>query len=968
MSGFIFKRRQRPIRFAWRTDAQLNLTALSKEFDQLLGPQSAQMIGLSWQEICRRINLAQDEALPSQLYEQQSFAGAKIMWPSCQAHLVVPVDLSAQAQYDESGNFSGFSGFGIIRSVQAIESDAWCDPCREPTEITIKAPDSDAPSVDDHPKQPEDYAQFVKPNAHDELEDEFNSGGLLRPDATSLAVSGAGADYDIVIPEPEAQAAIRHAGHDVTIEQKSFSQTDSDVPLEQETSQSEPSKTGDLFEDQSTDDRSAFQKAVESAPDAPPRSTSLGGARSLAELTSNIVRFVDKSADRLQSRLSKPEQDAFHKIARALSPDDKQGAPNDKQGAYNERHGAAKSSIEAASKSPVNHASSQQADSKQLSTQQKEHQSTFQGKEAPVSAQGSFATKVANSLSAATKKQPPQNTDNVTHVVVQRSAQVIEEQKQSAKDLPAAITQPIDPKLLEVLPIGVIIVQDQELIYGNESLLKQLGYSSFEQLKQAGGLEAIFVSPEDAPVQTEGVLDRQLHMRCHDGLIKPIDARMHSVPWQDGQALMISLLPIKAASANNGRSASYPADKGPNDNNHGSNHTILASDSARALEAETDLGLSYEQLSFAVHNASDAVLILDTKGHILAVNRSGEGLFDCSRDEMLGSPLAAFLEDGAKELAAHRLDSLGATGIPSIANDRFELELSTAKGNMVQAEAVMAALPNEKGASSQGKQAAFACLVLRDMSRHRKVERALAARQERAETESTRKSEFLTKVSHEIRTPLNALLGFAEAMLEEQFGSLGNDRYREYLRDILRSGAHISALVNDLLDLARIEAGHLDLSFEAVSTGDILRECVGLLQPVAQKQRVIIRSSVPENLPAIVADTKSMRQIIFNLLSNALKFTGEGGQVIASLRLEEHGEMTLSVRDTGCGMSENELELVMQPFHQIKRPGVAHGTGLGLPLTKALAQANHMEFKLESEEDMGTVASLVIPPQRVLAE
>jgi signal transduction histidine kinase len=215
---------------------------------------------------------------------------------------------------------------------------------------------------------------------------------------------------------------------------------------------------------------------------------------------------------------------------------------------------------------------------------------------------------------------------------------------------------------------------------------------------------------------------------------------------------------------------------------------------------------------------------------------------------------------------------------------------------------------------------------------------------------------------------LNAIIGFSEVMLDERFGPMGNDRYRDYMRDIHASGTHIMSLVNDLLDLSKVEAGKMDLKFEAVPLADLIAECVALMQPQANRERIIIRTSLPATVPPIVADTRSVRQIVLNLLSNAVKFTPAGGQVIVSIVLEESGEVVIRVRDTGHGMTEKEIETALEPFRQLHTTqSSVNGTGLGLPLTKALVEANRATFAIDSTPGQGTLVSITFPVNRVLA-
>jgi signal transduction histidine kinase len=253
------------------------------------------------------------------------------------------------------------------------------------------------------------------------------------------------------------------------------------------------------------------------------------------------------------------------------------------------------------------------------------------------------------------------------------------------------------------------------------------------------------------------------------------------------------------------------------------------------------------------------------------------------------------------------------------------------------------------------------------MTSFKKAESELLSAKREAEDASSQKSDFLAKISHEIRTPLSAIIGFAEVMMEERFGPVGNDRYRVYVRDIHASGGHVISLVNDLLDLSKIEAGKLDLTFTSVSLNDIVQQCVGIMQAQAGRDRIIIRTALAPNLPNVVADSRSMRQIALNLLSNSIKFTMPGGQVIVSSTLSEKGEAVLRVRDTGVGMTDKELSIAMEPFRQVSNASLG-GTGLGLPLTKALVEANRASFSIQSAKNAGTIVEVAFPSTRVLAE
>ncbi|HUW74258.1 MAG TPA: HAMP domain-containing sensor histidine kinase [Methyloceanibacter sp.] len=230
---------------------------------------------------------------------------------------------------------------------------------------------------------------------------------------------------------------------------------------------------------------------------------------------------------------------------------------------------------------------------------------------------------------------------------------------------------------------------------------------------------------------------------------------------------------------------------------------------------------------------------------------------------------------------------------------------------------------------------------------------------------ASRRLDFLAKVSHEVRTPLNSVIGFTELMLQERFGAIGNPRYRGYAEDIHQSGLYALSLLNDLLDISKIEAGKFELDFTAVDVGEVVETCVASLQPLAKRSRIVLRTSLADDLPLVVADPRRLKQILLNLLTNAIKFTKEGGQVIVSGTIVE-GELRVRVRDSGVGMSNNEIAYAMQPFHQLDTaPRRQSGTGLGLPLTKALVDANRARLELTSEPGVGTAADVIFPAERL---
>ena len=372
--------------------------------------------------------------------------------------------------------------------------------------------------------------------------------------------------------------------------------------------------------------------------------------------------------------------------------------------------------------------------------------------------------------------------------------------------------------------------------------------------------------------------------------------------------------------------------------------------SLRRLESEND------ELKSILDTATDGVLVLDRAGRILSASRSAEALFGYEAAEIGELNFGDLFAPESRRSVLDYLDRL-ANGAGMLDTGREAIGL-VRQGGLVPLYFTL-------GRIADGEKF---CAVMRDVTAWKRTEEELINAKQQAEKASTAKSEFLAKISHEIRTPLNAIIGFSEVMMDERFGPVGNERYRQYLKDIHTSGGHLISLLNDLLDLSKIEAGKLELTFVSVNLNDLVQQCVAIMQQQANRERVIIRTSLPPNLPQIVADARSVRQIALNLLSNSIKFTGAGGQVIVATAVNDDHEIVLRVRDTGPGMSEKELQTALEPFRQIATASRAGGTGLGLPISKALAEANHARFRITSQVDDGTLVEVAFPATRVLAQ
>lgn len=257
--------------------------------------------------------------------------------------------------------------------------------------------------------------------------------------------------------------------------------------------------------------------------------------------------------------------------------------------------------------------------------------------------------------------------------------------------------------------------------------------------------------------------------------------------------------------------------------------------------------------------------------------------------------------------------------------------------------------------------------TVRDITAERDARIALIAAKEEAERANQAKSQFLAKMSHELRTPLNAIIGFSEVINKEIFGPAGHRNYVTYAEDILLSGQHLLELINDLLDLAKIEAGAFELREEPVQLHDLIGEVAIMVATQAQVSGIGVKVEVDHQLPALLADIRAVKQMLVNLVSNAVKFNRSGGSVTIRVSAGPDG-LEVAVADTGVGIAPGSIGRILEPFGQLENQMIAEqkGTGLGLPIVKSLIELHGGSLSIDSTPDVGTTVVLRFPPERVI--
>jgi PAS domain S-box-containing protein len=534
------------------------------------------------------------------------------------------------------------------------------------------------------------------------------------------------------------------------------------------------------------------------------------------------------------------------------------------------------------------------------------------------------------------------------------------ETKAPAKHLAARVPEVIRAPI-ERLSDAVIVAQDGKLQIANSAALKLFGFETADDLVNDQELWERF-GPLGQPLPPSDIA-------YGDGRSIIAAVQMSLIPWQGGPARQFVIKPVDREKAEAvalqvvpvAPRVEEPVPPAPVIEAE-TPKTVEPTRSAEVIPLRREAPEADEELRAILDTAADGIITLDADARIHTFSAGAEAIFGYRIAEVAGKPLAELLVPESRKVVKDYLAALQGPGLASVFNDGREVLAVVKQGGTVPLFLTLGKLVAPKS------QAAF-CAVVRDITQWKKTEADLRQAKEAAEATSRQKSEFLARISHELRTPLNAIMGFSEVMRLERFGEIENEKYKGYVNDIHASGGHLLSLINDLLDLSKVEAGKLELNFTSVNLNDVADHAMRLMQEPATAARVVLRKAFPAKLPNVVADLRSMRQILLNLLSNAVKFTDPGGQVIISAQLLDGGELALRVKDTGIGMSGEQLKGAMEPFQRVTTEGrEAPGTGLGLPLTKALAEANRANFAISSEPRKGTMVEITFPTPRVLAE
>jgi signal transduction histidine kinase len=370
--------------------------------------------------------------------------------------------------------------------------------------------------------------------------------------------------------------------------------------------------------------------------------------------------------------------------------------------------------------------------------------------------------------------------------------------------------------------------------------------------------------------------------------------------------------------------------------------TVMQDNIRQMMARETAMRLSAEnRLTDALETSNEGVMLVGPDGDIALANSSLRNFLPELADILVpGTPFDAALAAIRTQLAPGSPDHIDRSG---------HAELQLASGRWLRLTG---------SATSEGGTIIF----FSDFTVIKEREESLRFAKLEAEGANASKTRFLANMSHELRTPLNAIIGFSEIISAEMFGGLGNDKYLDYSKDILRSGRHLLSVINDVLDLVKSESGKMSLKSQALDMRDILQDCVSMMREQCRNAGLILNVQGLEQKLPLSGEPAKLRQIFLNLLSNAIKFTEKGGEITLAAEMVADA-IFVSVSDTGIGMSPEDIEVAMQPFGQVdnRLERRYEGTGLGLPLTKSLAELHGASMVIESERQRGTKVTVTFP-------
>lgn len=376
------------------------------------------------------------------------------------------------------------------------------------------------------------------------------------------------------------------------------------------------------------------------------------------------------------------------------------------------------------------------------------------------------------------------------------------------------------------------------------------------------------------------------------------------------------------------------------------------------VQRERDDAISLLTSIFEVSEVG--IVVTDFNGRIVRVNDSFIRTFGWSRDELINADIAGLVTPDERELAKRNYEEYIRSGVRSSG----EMKIIRKDGSIANALFTTATLE-----LSQKRR--FQVTTVMDITLRKQMEQSLRMAKDQADAANRAKSVFLANMSHELRTPMNAIIGFSEMMMKETFGELGHEKYKEYIGDVHSSAKHLLEIINEVLDMSKIEAGRIEIDEGEIDLANLIQSVVRMMDSRAFGNDVKLAKDIPDTLPNIQGDQRLIRQVLINLVTNAVKFSRSGTTVDVSAYMLDDGRLQIKVTDQGMGIPKEKIQQAMEPFGQVSdgaENANYQGTGLGLPLAKAMVDLHDGTLRLDSEINEGTTVYVNFPSYRILSK
>ncbi|WP_164516685.1 PAS domain S-box protein [Minwuia thermotolerans] len=482
---------------------------------------------------------------------------------------------------------------------------------------------------------------------------------------------------------------------------------------------------------------------------------------------------------------------------------------------------------------------------------------------------------------------------------------------------------------------GVMVHVDGRIVFANPKMAEILGYENHEELLELASIHELFWPEERSRLEgyrqarlmgEPAPEEYELRAMRRDGSMIWVENRARTIEWEGRLAVQATIYDI-----------------------------------TERKKAWRDLERAEQRLAGILDIAPEAIMSVDEASRIRIFNKGAQRLFGYAEEEMLGQRVERLMPGRFRGLHEKRMAEFARSDIVS--------RPMNLRGEIIGLRRDGAEFPAEASISKLKLDGHWLFNVtIQDITERKRAQADLIAAREAAEAANRAKSEFLWNMSHELRTPLNAIIGFAELIGGEMFGPVGQERYVDYARDIHVSGQHLLALINEILDLSRIEAGVVELHEEAVDVAAELDGAVRMLEPRARRERKTVRVAVPRDLPRVRADARMLRQIFINLISNAVQYSEDGGEIRIGAGRTDGARMAITVADDGVGIPEEDMERIFRPFARASQVASKEnqGYGLGLPLARKFCDLHRIALDIDSTVGVGTTVRLEVPSDRVL--